>query len=254
LKEVRLPKYWRVSGAETTKNLGDFEWPGERAKMFLTGVGAGSGDAGRALGQVVLMDSEDVTAIGPYFVDAELNYGAAGYTVKNWYEVRLRTDRMPDKLVYGHGKGLMGDERLIAGIWDNWAQDWYDGEFEGEVVVVTATWDKDKKEFIYTYTYGVDKTWEGLFTSQGMSDIAGPMGGSEENGYNAGIRVVWRDKKDGRGKPFWVMEIEGRNDNLRNRKIWGWVIRSSNLPVSPGMSVKTYEGQLPDVYTCIPEF
>jgi hypothetical protein len=256
LKEVRLPKYWRVSGVEETKKLGDFEWPGERAKMFLNGVGAAKGETGRALGQVVLMDSEDVAGIGDNFVKAEENYGAAGYTVKNWYEVRLRTDRMPDKLVYGHGKGLMGDERLIAGIWDNWTQDWYDGPFTGTATDVSVT--KVDGVWIYTYTPGVDKTWEKLFSSSGTSDddVAGAMGG--QNGDNVGIQVVWEEKKDGEGKPYWVMDIRARTDNdkdnLRNRKITGWWIRSSNLPVSPGMSVKTYKEELPDVYTLTPEY
>jgi hypothetical protein len=170
LKEVRLPKYWRMGGADAILNLGDFQWVGTNGYRFLNGVGTEATD------KSVLMDSQD-RSTGTNLVGG--NYAAADYAVKDWYEVRFRLDlmggRIPDKLVYGHGKGLLGDERLVVGIWDNWNEEWYNGPFDGD-----------------DHT-GDHTAWTGLYAYGGI------MSGAEGNGWNAGVLVSWVKKEDGEG-------------------------------------------------------
>jgi hypothetical protein len=199
-------------------------------------------------GKVVLMDYGDRSLNGTTHggVGAFDIYEAQnGYKAKLWYEVRLRLDLMggeiPDKLVYGHGKGLLGDRKLLVGIWDNWNEEWYNGPFDGD-----------------DHT-GDHTAWTGLYA------YGGTMSGAEGNGWKAGVLVSWVKKEDGEGNVYWLMDIGARPEANANKpwnhKISGdpqeanhWYIKSGELPMEMGMSVEAYEGGLPDVYICIPEF
>jgi hypothetical protein len=74
------------------------------------------------------------------------------------------------------------------------------------------------------------------------------------------VLVSWVKKEDGEGNVYWLMDIGARPEANANKpwnhKIPGgeWYIKSGDLPMGMGMSVTTYNGPLPDVYTCIPEF